>query len=100
MEMRSARDVVLWWWMAALIGGFVAATADAQTVDGVAVDAEAELVVAGPDDTNNMDPRIGMGSTRPAYIPPVFESPLDVDAQGKPPPPLAPGRKPPGHPPR
>ena len=94
--MRSARGVMLWWWMAALIVGVVAATAGAQTVDGVAVDAEAELVVAVPDDTNNMDPRIGMGSTRSAYIRQVFESLVDVDAQGKPLPGLALSWKPVG----
>src|SRR5262245_712741 len=96
MEMRSARGVMSWWWMAALVVGFAAAMADAQTVDGVAVDAEAELVVAVPDDTNNMDPRIGMGSTRSAYIRQVFESLVDVDAQGKPVPGLALGWKPVG----
>jgi len=82
MVMRSARGVTPWWWMAALILGLGgAATAGAQTVDGVAVDAEAELVVAVPDDTTNMDPRLGMGSTRSAYIRQVFESLVDVDAQ-------------------
>jgi len=53
------------------------------------VDPEAELVVAMPDDTNNMDPRIGMGSIRSTYIRQVFESLVDVDAQGKPLPGLA-----------
>src|ERR1044071_3649629 len=62
---------------------------EAQTVDGVAVDADAELVVAVPDDTNNMDPRIGMGSIRSNYIRQVFESLVDVDAAGKPQPGLA-----------
>src|SRR5262245_39242296 len=86
--MRSVRGMVSWW-LAALIITLGVATSGAQTVDGVAVDAEAELVVAVPDDTNNMDPRIGMGSTRSAYIRQVFESLVDVDAQGKPVPGLA-----------
>ena len=58
-------------------------------VGAQAVDPEAELVVAMPDDTNNMDPRIGMGSIRSTYIRQVFESLVDVDAQGKPLPGLA-----------
>ena len=94
--MRSARGVTPWWWMAALILVLAVTTAGAQTVDGVAVDAEAELVVAVPDDTTNMDPRIGMGSTRSAYIRQVFESLVDVDAQGKPVPGLALSWKPVG----
>src|SRR5215470_9903338 len=89
MEMPSARGVMPWSWMTALIVGIAAATAGAQTVDGVAVDADAELVVAVPDDTNNMDPRIGMGSIRSTYIRQVFESLVDVDPQGKPVPGLA-----------
>ncbi len=60
------------------------ATAHAQ-----ATDPDAELVVALPDDTNNMDPRIGMGSIRSIYIRQVFESLVDVDTQGKPVPGLA-----------
>jgi len=63
--------------------------AEAQTLDGVAIDPEAELIVAVPDDTNNMDPRIGMGSVRSSYIRQVYESLVDVDAQGKPVPGLA-----------
>ena len=59
-------------------------SAQPQTVDGVAIDPDAELVVAMPDDTNNMDPRIGMGSIRSSYIRQVYESLVDVDAQGKP----------------
>ena len=59
-----------------------------------AVDPDAELVVAMPDDTNNMDPRIGMGSIRSTYIRQVFESLVDVDAQGKPVPGLAVAWKP------
>src|SRR5215813_8212850 len=66
------------------------------TVDGVDIDPEAELVVALADDTNNMDPRIGMGSIRSNYIRQVFESLVDVDAQGKPAPGLALSWKPVG----
>jgi peptide/nickel transport system substrate-binding protein len=58
-------------------------------IDAAGTAAEAELVVAMPDDTNNMDPRIGMGSIRSTYIRQVFESLVDVDAQGKPVPGLA-----------
>lgn len=54
-----------------------------------AVDPEAELVVAMPDDTQNMDPRLGMGSVRSTYIRQVFESLVDTDAQGRPVPGLA-----------
>jgi len=43
----------------ALVVLAVAASAHAQ-----ATDPEAELIVAMPDDTTNMDPRIGMGSIR------------------------------------
>jgi peptide/nickel transport system substrate-binding protein len=53
------------------------------------IDPDAELVVAMSDDTNNMDPRIGMGSTRSTYIRQVFESLVDADPQGKPIPGLA-----------
>lgn len=56
---------------------------------GVDIDPDAELVVALSDDTNNMDPRIGMGSIRSNYIRQVFESLVDVDKQGKPVPGLA-----------
>src|SRR5438128_2734594 len=58
-------------------------------VDGFPVDADAELVVALADDTNNMDPRIGMGSIRSNYIRQVFESLVDVDERGRPAPGLA-----------
>jgi peptide/nickel transport system substrate-binding protein len=58
-------------------------------VDGALIDPDGELVVALADDTNNMDPRIGMGSIRSNYIRQVFESLVDVDAQGKPAPGLA-----------
>jgi len=67
----------------------LAAAAQPKTIDGVAIDPEAELVVALADDTNNMDPRIGMGSIRSNYIRQVFESLVDADAQGKPAPGLA-----------
>src|SRR5262245_4166795 len=86
--MRSVRGMVSWW-LAALVVTLGAAPIAAQTVDGLAVDADAELVVAVPDDTTNMDPRIGMGSIRSTYIRQVFESLVDVDAQGKPVPGLA-----------
>jgi len=64
-----------------LIG--TARAADQSSVDGVAIDPDAELVVAIPDDTNNMDPRIGMGSIRSSYIRQVYESLVDVDPQGR-----------------
>jgi len=67
-----------------------------RTVDGVAIDPDAELVVALADDTTNMDPRIGMGSIRSNYIRQVFESLVDVDAQGRPVPGLALSWKPVG----
>src|SRR5205814_8763857 len=54
-----------------------------------AIEPDAELIVAMPDDTTNMDPRIGMGSIRSTYIRQVFESLVDVDPQGKPVPGLA-----------
>jgi peptide/nickel transport system substrate-binding protein len=60
-----------------------------RAVDGQAIDPDAELIVALADDTNNMDPRIGMGSIRSNYIRQVFESLVDVDAAGKPQPGLA-----------
>jgi len=66
------------------------------SVEGVAIDPEAELIVALPDDTTNMDPRIGMGSIRSTYIRQVFESLVDVDRQGKPAPGLAVSWKPVG----
>src|SRR5262245_31665430 len=59
------------------------------TVDGQAIDPDAELVVALTDDTTNLDPRIGMGSIRSNYIRQIFESLVDVDHQGKPVPGLA-----------
>src|SRR5687767_15171848 len=67
----------------------LASPAVAQTTD-----LDAELIVALSDDTNNMDPRIGMGSIRSNYIRQVFESLVDVDTQGKPVPGLAVAWKP------
>jgi peptide/nickel transport system substrate-binding protein len=64
-------------------------TAAQPRVDNVPIDPDAELVVAMSDDTPNMDPRIGMGSTRSTYIRQVFESLVDADPQGKPQPGLA-----------
>ena len=61
-----------------------------------AVDPGAELVVAMPDDTQNMDPRLGMGSVRSTYIRQVFESLVDTDPQGRPVPGLAVSWKPVG----
>src|SRR5207245_10436763 len=49
------------------------AAAQPRTVDGAAIDPDAELVVALADDTTNMDPRIGIGSIRSNYIRQVFE---------------------------
>src|SRR5213594_4238434 len=72
------------------------AAAQPRTVDGAAIDPDAELVVALADDTTNMDPRIGMGSIRSNYIRQVFESLVDVDAQGRPAPDLALAWKPVG----
>jgi peptide/nickel transport system substrate-binding protein len=72
------------------------AQAQPQTIDGAVIDPEAELVVAMPDDTNNMDPRIGMGSIRSSYIRQVYESLVDVDPQGNPVPGLALSWKPVG----
>ena len=77
------------WGLVAVIFTLAAHTSGAQTLDGVAIDGDAELVVAVPDDTTNMDPRLGMGSTRSNYIRQVYESLVDVDAQGKPVPGLA-----------
>ena len=84
------------WRLVAVVFALAVATSEAQTVDGVAIDADAELVVAVPDDTTNMDPRLGMGSTRSNYIRQVYESLVDVDAQGKPVPGLALSWKPAG----
>jgi peptide/nickel transport system substrate-binding protein len=80
-----------WWLVVAVALVFAAGRGDSQTrtVDGVTIDPDAELVVALADDTNNMDPRIGMGSIRSNYIRQVFDSLVDVDAQGRPAPGLA-----------
>jgi hypothetical protein len=72
---------VMWkttWSMLGVILALCAGTSGAQTVDGSVIDPDAELVVAVPDDTTNMDQRVGMGSTRSAYIRQVFESLADV----------------------
>jgi ABC-type methionine transport system permease subunit len=63
--------------------------AQPKTLDNVPIDPDAELIVVMADDTVNMDPRIGMGFIRSAYIRQVFESLVDVDPQGKPLPGLA-----------
>ena len=80
-------------WAALVLAGILhavsGATAQPGSLDGVAIDPEAELIVALTDDTTNMDPRIGMGSIRSNYIRQVFESLVDVDRQGKPVPGLA-----------
>jgi len=94
--MAMATGKTMWRRLVAVILALAAATSEAQTVDGVAIDPDAELVVAVPDDTNNMDPRLGMGSTRSNYIRQVYESLVDVDAQGKPVPGLALSWKPVG----
>ena len=75
---------------------FAQQPAQPRTVDGAAIDPDAELVVALSDDTTNMDPRIGMGSIRSNYIRQVFESLVDVDSQGRPVPGLALSWKPVG----
>src|SRR5207247_9751614 len=75
--------------LAAVFTIFVVLTVTAAALGQAATDPEAELVVAMPDDTTNMDPRIGMGSIRSTYVRQVFESLVDVDAQGKPVPGLA-----------
>jgi len=84
------------WRLVAAFLALAAGPSEAQTVDGAVIDPDAELVVAVPDDTTNMGPRIGMGSTRSNYIRQVFESLVDVDAQGKPMPGLALSWKPVG----
>jgi len=60
-----------------------AVAAQPRTVDGVAIDPDAELVVALADDTTNMDPRIGMGSIRSNYIRQVFESLVELYPEAK-----------------
>src|SRR5262245_43437412 len=87
--MQVRRRAMQWCFSALAVALATGPSAAQQTVDGVAIDSEAELVVAVPDDTNNMDPRIGMGSTRSTYIRQVFDSLVDVDPQGRPLPGLA-----------
>ena len=82
----------VWWVVCTVVMLFsiqVTVHGAAPKVAGIDIDPEAELVVALSDDTNNMDPRIGMGSIRSNYIRQVFESLVDVDKQGKPMPGLA-----------
>jgi peptide/nickel transport system substrate-binding protein len=88
------RLLLLAFWAAVMLAGSGAAAAPPATVDGVAIDPDAELIVALADDTTNMDPRIGMGSIRSNYIRQVFESLVDVDAAGRPVPGLARSWKP------
>ena len=73
----------------ALAQSRTAADSSRAALDGVAIDPDAELIVALADDTTNMDPRIGMGSIRSNYIRQVYESLVDVDTQGRPVPGLA-----------
>src|SRR2546425_2219392 len=75
--------------LAAVFTIFVVLTVTAAALGQPATDPEAELVVAMPADTTNMAPRFGMGSIRSTYVRQVFESLVDVDAQGKPVPGLA-----------
>ncbi|MGH7332616.1 MAG: ABC transporter substrate-binding protein [Candidatus Rokuibacteriota bacterium] len=93
--MRRARWCLAWVLLSS-VALPAAVPAQPRTVDGAAIDPDAELVVALADDTNNMDPRIGMGSIRSNYIRQVFESLVDVDQQGKPLPGLALAWKPVG----
>jgi peptide/nickel transport system substrate-binding protein len=87
--MTTLRRIVLWVVLVLVVSCRSVGAAPPTSVDGVPIDPEAELVVALPDDTTNMDPRIGMGSIRSTYIRQVFESLVDVDRQGKPVPGLA-----------
>src|SRR5437867_12251463 len=80
----------------ALAQSRTAADSSRAALDGVAIDPDAELIVALADDTTNMDPRIGMGSIRSNYIRQVYESLVDVDTQGRPVPGLALSWKPVG----
>src|SRR5580765_6180791 len=80
----------------ALLGGLLAAGLLGAQSRTDAAGPEAELIVAMPDDTQNMDPRLGMGSVRSAYIRQVFESLVDTDPQGHPVPGLALSWKPVG----
>src|SRR5687767_12111490 len=82
--------------LAAFLGCLLAAGLLGAQPRPEAIDPEAELVVAMPDDTQNMDPRLGMGSVRSAYIRQVFESLVDTDPQGRAVPGLAVSWKPVG----
>jgi peptide/nickel transport system substrate-binding protein len=79
--MKSWSRVALCVSLLSIVAG--SAAAQPRTLDGAAIDPDAELVVALADDTVNMDPRIGMGSIRSNYIRQVFESLVDVDRDGK-----------------
>jgi peptide/nickel transport system substrate-binding protein len=94
--MTHFRVLLLGLALAVSLGSGPVAAAPPATVDGVAIDPDAELVVALPDDTTNLDPRIGMGSIRSTYIRQVFDSLVDVDRQGRPVPGLALSWKPVG----
>jgi peptide/nickel transport system substrate-binding protein len=93
---RHTRSLILGLFMAWPLAAAAQQAAAPRTLDGVAIDPDAELVVALADDTTNMDPRIGMGSIRSNYIRQVFEGLVDVDAQGRPVPGLALSWKPVG----
>jgi peptide/nickel transport system substrate-binding protein len=80
--------------LAVCVGPLPAPAAPPTSVDGVPIDPDAELIVALPDDTPNLDPRMGMGSIRSTYVRQVFESLVDVDRQGRPVPGLARAWKP------
>ena len=89
--MTPLRRAVLWVLIALVVSWHPGPgeAAPPTSVGGVAIDPDAELIVALTDDTPNLDPRIGMGSIRSNYIRQVFESLVDVDHQGKPVPGLA-----------
>src|SRR5262249_58817456 len=86
---RQTRSLILSLLMAWPLAAAAQPAAAPRTVDGAAIDPDAELVVALADDTTNMDPRIGIGSIRSNYIRQVFEGLVDVDSQGPPVPGLA-----------
>jgi peptide/nickel transport system substrate-binding protein len=91
MDMMQRRTRCLVWLVMVLLlmCGVSQGAAPVNQVDGVQINPDGELVAALADDTNNMDPRIGMGSIRSNYIRQVFESLIDVDQQGMPVPGLA-----------
>src|SRR5499427_182002 len=93
---RQTRSLILSLLMTWPLAAAAQPAAAPRTVDGAAIDPDAELVVALADDTTNMDPRIGMGSIRSNYIRQVFEGLVDVDSQGRPVPGLALSWKPAG----